>query len=127
MEGTPENVAKKPRPELMNLLTTRLAATENLEVVVSRVKVPVGVELPMHYHPGEEFAYVIEGTVTLKLQDGEDVDYSAGDAAVVPCRAVHTICASKEPADLIVFRVHDRGQPVRVVVKPDGEEIPLDK
>ena len=110
---------------MLNLLTTQLAAAENLEVVVSRVDVPVGVDLPLHYHPGEEFAYVMTGAITLKLQGEEDREFSAGEAAVVPSRAMHTICA-KAPASLIAFRVHCKGQPVRVVVKADGEEVPFD-
>ena len=118
--------APKLRPEMLNLLTTQLAAAENLEVVVSRVEVPGGIELPMHYHPGEEFAYVVAGTITLKLQGEEDRDYSDGKAGVVPSRALHTIYA-KTPAVLVVFRVHEKGQPVRVIVKPDGEEVPLDR
>ena len=96
MQDTPKDDASKP--EMENLLSTPLAATDNLEVVVSRVKVPVGVELPMHYHPGEEFAYVIDGTITIKFKDGEDTDYSAGSAGVVPCRAVHTD-RETDPAD----------------------------
>lgn len=114
------------RPSMQNLLTTQLAAAENLEVVVSQVDVPVGVELPLHYHPGEEFAYVMTGAITLKLKGEEDREYSAGEAAVVPSRAVHTICANA-PASLVVFRVHCKGEPVRVVIKADGEEVPFEK
>ena len=114
------------RPTMLNLLTTQLAAAENLEVVVSRVEVPVGVELPLHYHPGEEFAYVMTGAITLKLKGEEDREYSAGEAAVVPSQALHTIFA-EAPATLVVFRVHCKGEPVRVVVKEDGEEVSFDK
>ncbi len=114
------------KPELANLLRADLAGTENLEIVVSRVKVPAGVELPRHYHPGEEFVFVVSGTVTLKLQGKPDQDFSAGAAGVVPLREVHGAVA-KTAIDLVVFRVHEKGQPVRVIVKPDGTEVPMDK
>jgi len=113
------------RPILDNLLTTALAASDNLEVVVSRVQVPAGQTFPLHYHPGEEFAYVIGGTLTLKVQGEEDRDIGAGEVGVVPSQAVHTIHA-KEATELVVFRVHRKGQPVRIVIKPDGQEVPLD-
>ena len=80
----------------------------------------------MHYHPGEEFVYVASGTVVLKLQGQPDKEFSAGTAGVVPMRAIHGAVA-KTSVDLVVFRVHDKGQPVRVLVKPDGQEVPLDK
>ena len=126
MNDLSKHTATQGRPTMQNLLTTQLAAAENLEVVVSRVDVPVGVDLPLHYHPGEEFAYVMSGAITLKFQDEEDREFSAGEAAVVPSRAVHTVCATA-PATLVVFRVHCKGEPVRVVVKEDGEEVSFDK
>ena len=126
MDDLTKQAPTQGRPTMLNLLTTQLAAAENLEVVVSKVDVPVGVELPLHYHPGEEFAYVMAGTITLKIKGEEDKEYSAGEAAVVPSRVLHTISA-KEPASLVAFRVHCKGEPVRVIVKADGEEVPLDK
>jgi quercetin dioxygenase-like cupin family protein len=115
-----------PKPELANLLRADLAGTENLEIVVSRVKVPAGVELPKHYHPGEEFVFVMSGTVTLKLEGNPPQDFSAGTAGVVPLQKIHGAVA-KTAIDLVVFRVHEKGKPVRVIVKPDGTEVPMDK
>ncbi len=41
---------------------------EGIEVIVSRVQVPPNAELPRHWHPGEEFGYVIDGEVSLWLE-----------------------------------------------------------
>ena len=53
------------RPKLETLPAQNLEGAEGLEVVVSRVTLPPDTMLPQHWHPGEEFAYVLNGTVTL--------------------------------------------------------------
>jgi hypothetical protein len=61
-EGTPAGHAVD-KPVLETLLKTKLAGVEGTEVIVSRVSFPPNTSLPKHWHPGEEFAYVIEGSV----------------------------------------------------------------
>ena len=51
--------------KLENLLSSKLEGVPGTEVIVSRVDVPPDTSLPKHWHPGEEFAYVLEGSVTL--------------------------------------------------------------
>lgn len=109
-----------------NLLQVPLAEHDGIEIVVSHVEVTPDAAPPDHYHPGEEFAYVQSGEVSLLIKGQPEQTFKAGEACVVPPRAVHTIRA-KEPTTLVVFRVHDHGAPVRVIVKPDGEEIPMDR
>lgn len=46
-----------------NMLTCELIGLRGTEVVVSRVTVPANTILPRHWHPGEEFAYVLEGSL----------------------------------------------------------------
>jgi quercetin dioxygenase-like cupin family protein len=99
-----------------NLLTTELMGAEGTEVVVSRVTVPAGASLPRHFHPGEEFAYMLAGELTL-LQDGkQDEVYREGEVGVVPFKQVHTIKAGEEGCSILVFRVHEQGEPERVLV-----------
>ena len=94
-----------------------LAGAEDTEVIVSHVTIPPNTTLPMHWHPGEEFAYVLEGTVTL-LQTGKpDVAGKEGDVVKVPFKQVHTASTGGEGVTLLVFRVHEKGQPERVMVK----------
>lgn len=101
---------------LETLLKTRLEGVAGTEVVVSRVVIPPHTSLPRHWHPGEEFAYVIEGSVTLKQEGREDVVTGQGDVVKVPLKQVHTGMTGKEGVELLVFRVHEQGQPERVLV-----------
>ena len=46
------------------------------EVVMSRVAIPAGKTLPLHYHPGQEFLYLTAGSGTLHLRDADDVEWT---------------------------------------------------
>lgn len=102
---------------LENLLKMQLQGAEGTEVIVSRVSLPPHTSLPKHWHPGEEFAYVLEGSVTLWQQGKEDTLIHAGEARAVPLKQVHTAITGDEAVKLVVFRVHESGQPERVPVQ----------
>ena len=103
-------------PILNNLLSAELEGAKGTEVIVSHVTIPPNTTLPKHWHPGEEFAYVIEGSVTLWQKGKPDITGTAGDAMKVPLKQVHTAMTGSEGATLVVFRVHEKGQPERVMV-----------
>ena len=100
-----------------NILTSRLELAEGMEVVVSHIVIPPHTELPKHWHPGEEFVYVLEGSGIL-WQDGmEDMHLKTGDVVKIPLKQVHTARTTDSSATILVFRVHESGQPVRVLVE----------
>ena len=106
-----------PAPKLETLMTTVLEAEEGLEVIVSRVTLPPHATLPKHWHPGEEFAYVLEGSVTLWQEGKADTTIESGAVGWVPLRQVHTARTGAEGVTLLVFRVHRQGEPERVLVE----------
>jgi len=98
-----------------DLLTKQLEGNENTEVIVSVTTVPPYMTLPKHWHPGEEFAYVLEGSLTLWQEGKPDEHYRKGDAAMIPLKQVHTISTQEEGVTVLVFRVHELGQPGRIL------------
>lgn len=104
------------KPSLETLLQAELAAVEGTEVIVSRVTVPPNTTLPKHWHPGEEFVYILEGVVSLWLDGEVQASGSPGDVLKVPLKQVHTAITGDEGAVVLVFRVHESGQPERVLV-----------
>lgn len=106
-----------PGVKLENLLQAELEGVVGTEVIVSRVTIPPNASLPRHWHPGEEFAYVLEGTVTLWQKGKEDVVAKAGEVARVPLKQVHTAMTGDEGATILVFRVHETGKPERVLAE----------
>ena len=99
-----------------DLLTKQLEGNENTEVVVSITTVPPNTALPKHWHPGEEFAYVLEGSLTLWQEGKPDEYYKKGDVGIIALKQVHTISTQEEGATVLVFRVHELGHPGRIIV-----------
>lgn len=99
-----------------DLMTEKLAGVEGTEVVVSITTVPPQTTLPKHTHPGEEFAYILEGSITLHQDGKPDEHYSKGDVGKVPLKQVHTVSTQEEAAKILIFRVHELGQPGRTLV-----------
>jgi quercetin dioxygenase-like cupin family protein len=98
-----------------------LLEAADLEVVTSLVELPPSFQLPTHRHPGEEFAYVIEGAIYY-WEHGADGEchMPAGSLAKVPLGAVHSVRTGEDQgAKLIVFRVHTPGAPERELVDID--------
>ena len=100
--------------KLQNLMKATLDGVKNTEVVVSHVVIPANTTLPKHWHPGEEFAYIIDGSVTLWQQGKKDVLGKKGDVLKVPLKQIHTAKTGNESVVLVVFRVHEKGQPERI-------------
>lgn len=100
-----------------NILTSQLELTDGVEVVVSHVVIPPNTELPKHWHPGEEFAYVLDGTVILWQEGKEEIHFKKGDVGKIPLKQVHTARTTESSAAILVFRVHHSGEPIRVLVE----------
>lgn len=101
--------------QLENLLQTSLAEefTPGREVVVSHVKIPPNTTMDRHWHPGEEFHYYLAGEVEIEI-DGEPSHIGKpGTVGHVPFRKMHTAITGEEGAEVLVFRVHTEGEPVR--------------
>ena len=99
-----------------NLLRDSIAGVEGKEIIVSRVSFPPHTELPWHWHPGEEFFYVIEGSVTLKRRGEPDLPTTQGDAQKIDPQIIHTGSTGEQGAELVIFRVHTEGEPERYLV-----------
>lgn len=99
-----------------NLLRESIAGVEGKEIIVSRVSFPPHTELPWHWHPGEEFFYVIAGSITLKRRGEPDLLAGAGDAQNIAAQAVHTGSTGEQGAELVIFRVHAVGEPERYLM-----------
>jgi len=69
-----------------------------------------------HYHPWEEFLYVIEGRALIELEREPTRTLLPGESFVIPARVVHTPRAGPEGVRAIVVRVHNEGDPVSVPV-----------
>lgn len=105
-----------PTVQAESLLRESITGVKGKEIIVSRVSLPPNTELPWHWHPGEEFFYVIEGSVTLKRRGESDVLTVEGDAQKIAPEIIHTGLTGEQGAELVIFRVHAAGEPERYLV-----------
>lgn len=115
--GADEESASPSELKLETLLKAALEGVEGTEVIVSRVTVPPHSSLPKHWHPGEEFVYILEGSAVIWQDGKEDIVVKPGDVVKIPLKQVHTAITEDEGAVALVFRVHEQGEPERVLVE----------
>ena len=91
--------------------------TAGHEVVQVRVDFKPGVLAAAHAHPGEEVAYVLEGTLEYQL-NGKTVTLKAGQSLFIPAGAVHSAknVGSGEASELATYIV-EKGKPLVVFSK----------
>ena len=91
--------------------------------VPGRVVIPNRIELSpewpafSHKHPGEEIAYVLEGSPEYLIDGQAPTTYNAGDALMVPPETVHTVknIGTGNAAELATYIV-EKGKPFLVVI-----------
>ena len=103
--------------EIENIMTSPLESAEGKEVIVSKLVVPPNTTFPKHWHPGEEFIYVLEGTAIVWQEGKPETQLNEGDIFKVSLKQIHTAKTGEVGATVLVFRVHETGQPVRVNVE----------
>jgi quercetin dioxygenase-like cupin family protein len=84
------------------------------EVIQVRVDFAPGVAFGRHSHPGEEIAYVLEGTLEYEVE-GKPVTLKAGEALFIPAGTIHAAknVGSGNGAELATYVV-EKGKPLVV-------------
>jgi quercetin dioxygenase-like cupin family protein len=103
--------------KIENLFRDSVALAKDVEVIVSYLECPPNTTLPTHYHPGEEYVYILEGQGELTLQDESSMILKEGDFYKIPLERVHTFTTADSEARAVVFRLHKSGQPDRILVE----------
>jgi quercetin dioxygenase-like cupin family protein len=100
-----------------NLMRNDLSVPRR-EVIQVKVDFAPGASFPKHKHPGEEVAYVLEGTLEYRLEGRPAVTLEAGDALFIPAGTVHEAAnvGSGNGSELATYIV-EKGEPL-VVLAP---------
>jgi len=105
-----------PPPGSNEVLRSKVRVAGNLEVIIANVFIPPGAVVPRHYHPGEEFLYMVQGSA-VQVEEGQaDLEVKAGEAYVIPPEAIHAPYGGPDGGHAIVFRLHVEGQEERYLV-----------
>src|SRR5215207_10581524 len=108
------NVAQSQQPGVTrtDLLRHDLSVSGR-EVIQVRVDFAPGVAFPLHSHPGEEIAYVIEGLLEYQVEGKPPVTLKAGEVLFIPAGAIHAAknVGSGNAAELATYFV-EKGKPL---------------
>ncbi|MDR6854265.1 cupin domain-containing protein [Variovorax guangxiensis] len=90
--------------------------TPGREAIQVRVDFGPGASFGMHTHPGEEIAYVLEGTLEYQFEGKPPVTLKAGDSLFIPAGAAHAArnVGSGKASELATYLV-DKGKPLVAV------------
>jgi quercetin dioxygenase-like cupin family protein len=88
------------------------------EVVQVRVDFDPGAVAGRHSHPGEEVAYVLEGTLEYRIDGKPPVTLRAGEVLFIPAGAIHgaTNVGRARGSELATYIV-EKGKPLLVPAK----------
>lgn len=81
--------AQAPGLHRTDLVQQRISVPGH-ETIQVRVDFDAGAFAPAHVHPGEEIAYVLEGTLEYKLEGRAPVTLKAGEALFIPDGVAHS-------------------------------------
>jgi quercetin dioxygenase-like cupin family protein len=72
------------------------------QIMLARVLLKKGAHVPLHAHPNEQVAYILEGALRFALQ-GREVVVRAGEVLCIPPDVPHEAWALEDTVDLDVF------------------------
>ncbi len=119
MVGTRVLRAQHEGVKRTELLKTELPSLEGQEANMVLVEFEPGAVIGKHFHPGDELAYVLEGSLSLEREGLPGVTLKAGDAFHQAPKQVHSgrNASATDPAKLIVIWLAEKGQPLSIPVK----------
>jgi quercetin dioxygenase-like cupin family protein len=107
-------------PEVATVMTKDLADIPGKEVVMITVEYPPGGADPVHRHNAHAFVYVLEGSIVMRVEGGDEVTLTPGQSFYEGPKDVHVVgrnASNTRPARFVVVLVKDRGTPILVPVK----------
>ena len=88
------------------------------EVVQAIAEFPPGTAVGRHTHPGEEVAYILEGTVLLEVDGKPAATKKAGEYFIIPAGTIHNATnKGKGNAKVLATYIIEKGKPVATPVK----------
>jgi quercetin dioxygenase-like cupin family protein len=97
----------------------------NPQVKVSLAELPPGAAVGWHEHPNLRYVYVIDGTLTIEMEDGTRREFPAGTIFVEAVRTRHRgLNAGTTPARVLFIDHSEAGQSNMLMSEPPGDGHP---
>jgi len=105
--------AQAPSVTSKTLLQTTLSDDATKEVVIRLLEFPPGSAASPHTHPGDEFAFVLQGTLETIAEGRETRRVSTGDTFHNSRGIIHQARnVGDTPVRLVVTFIVDKGKPI---------------
>jgi quercetin dioxygenase-like cupin family protein len=118
--GVALRAASVPQPGCRRtaLLQHDLSSVPGREVAQLRIDMEPGAVTPKHAHPGDEVAYVLEGTLEYEIEGEPAVTLQPGDALFIPAGANHVArnVGAGRASSLATYLVR-KGRPLLMIAK----------
>ncbi len=105
-----------PKSVVTSLIKQSLTADlEGRFVIIVSVDYPPGGASGPHRHPAEVFGYIEEGAITIQIEDGDPITYTAGQVFYEPPMVLHKLsknASDTDTAKAIAFVLIEDGKPV---------------
>jgi quercetin dioxygenase-like cupin family protein len=102
------------------LMTKDLTEIPDREMVMITVEKGPGGSDPIHRHNAHAFVYVLEGSIVMQVEGGQEVTLTPGQTFYEGPDDVHVVgrnASSTKPVKFLVVLVKDKGAPILVPVK----------
>ncbi len=109
--------APAPNPNVKIYYTTPLENDASRTVRLQSITIPPGTGNQFHRHPGDQWAAVQEGEVTLTIKGQEPRTLKVGDSVYIPRGTVHrNQNLTDKPARSIELNIMDKDKPALELV-----------
>ncbi|CUH75449.1 cupin domain-containing protein [Tropicibacter naphthalenivorans] len=82
-----------------------LSDAQDMVVIVSKLTLKPGGRIPLHTHPGDEHAVVVQGGTAL-MPNGKEVEFSSDMALFFSAGDVHGGVTNHGDADMVILTTH---------------------
>jgi quercetin dioxygenase-like cupin family protein len=102
----------QPQPIKRTILQKSDVPGTNYETVLGIAEIAPNAEFARHTHPGTESSYVVEGSLTLNVEDQPTRSVQTGESIFVPAGIVHSGRAGPAGAKILAAWVVEKGKPL---------------
>jgi quercetin dioxygenase-like cupin family protein len=108
-----------PQITRTEILRKPMSGLEGKEVVVFLADIPPGGVAGIHYHPGDEAIYMLQGSLLFEPDQEKPFELKAGEITFNPAKHVHKAknMSATETAKVLNCMIAEKGQPLAVPVQ----------
>ena len=107
-----------PKAKVTSLVKMPLAGVEGKDVIIKHFELPANFVGGKHWHPGPVFVYVLEGELTVELDQGVKTIKAGEVYSETPKMTMRgKNLSTTKPLKIVVFQVGDAGKPMMIKAK----------